>query len=45
LFWKVGFVSLRHDSQTRTPLYLVSSEFSAIGDEFSDALLERNEAD
>ena len=36
---KVGFVSLGHDSQTRTPFYLVSSEFSKPADEFSDGLL------
>jgi hypothetical protein len=39
LFRKVGLVSLGHDSQTRTPFYLVSSEFTETGNEFSDALL------
>jgi len=40
LIGKVRFVSLGHDSQTRTPFYLVSSEFTETGDEFSDGLLE-----
>jgi len=39
LIGKVRFVSLGHDSQTRTPFYLVSSEFTETGDEFSDGLL------
>ena len=35
----VAFVSLGHGSQTRIPLYWLSSDFSKTADEFSDGLL------
>jgi hypothetical protein len=44
LIRQVAFVSLGHDSQTPTPFYLISSEFSKTADEFSDGLLSRWES-